>query len=67
MAIKSKLVFAGSFTTDTYAYQLIVEYQGKVYYSDRLPRAELQSVKNNITPLNIQRYVERNIISEDAV
>ena len=65
--IKSTVQFAGNFVPGVYAYQLVVQYKDQVYYSERMPRQDCQAVKNNLTKMNLQRYVDRGVLSTDNV
>lgn len=64
--IKSNVQFAGS-NRGSYAYQLVVQYKDQVYYSERMSREDCQYVKNMLTKANLQRYVDRGVLSTDNV
>ena len=61
-SINSKLQFAGSYTATRKAYQVVVNYKDEVYYSDRLPKMEAQSLQDDVSVYTVRRLIERGVL-----
>lgn len=65
-SIETSVQFAGSLHGgNSYAYQLVVKYKDDVYYSERLPREEVQAIRNNLSKATLNRFVDRGVLSTD--
>jgi hypothetical protein len=63
--LQTSVQFAGSLYGTSYAYQLVVKYKDDVYYSERLPREEVQAIRNNLSKANLERFINRGVLSTD--
>ena len=61
--LQTSVQFAGSLFGTSYAYQLVVKYKDDVYYSERLPREEVQALRNNVSKATLNRLIERGALS----
>jgi hypothetical protein len=61
-SIKSSLQFAGSYTATRRAYQVVVNYKDQVYYSDRLPKMEAQSLQDDVSVYTVDRLIDRGVL-----